>query len=93
MVAACPPAGLRGADAGNKARMQRVAIIRYERMKTIDIASAAANLEELLERALAGEPVIISIDGRPVARLLPVGDGDHEDDAPGHEVEEAFHGD
>jgi prevent-host-death family protein len=39
-----------------------------------NIAEAKAKLSELLDRALAGEEVVIARAGKPLARLAPVGD-------------------
>ncbi len=41
-------------------------------MSTHSIAEAGADLSTLIDRALAGEPVVISRDGQPVATLQPV---------------------
>jgi prevent-host-death family protein len=38
----------------------------------INIAEAKAKLSSLLERALAGEDIVIARAGKPVARLVPV---------------------
>src|SRR5690348_8408656 len=38
----------------------------------INIAEAKAKLSELLDRALAGEEVVIARAGKPLARLVPV---------------------
>ena len=38
----------------------------------VNIAEAKAKLSELLDRALAGEEIVIARAGRPVARLAPV---------------------
>lgn len=38
---------------------------------TIDVEHAGANLTELIERALAGERVVITRRGEPVVRLQP----------------------
>lgn len=38
----------------------------------IDVAEAAVTLDDLLERAAAGEDVVITIGGRPRARLVPL---------------------
>jgi len=40
-------------------------------MDTVSVADAKARLSELIEKALAGEPVEITRRGRPVARLVP----------------------
>jgi prevent-host-death family protein len=42
-------------------------------MGTFDIHEAKTNLSRLLERMAAGEEVIISRGGEPIARLVPVG--------------------
>ena len=41
-------------------------------MVTIDLAQAKARLSELLDKAEAGEEVVITRHGRPVAHLSPV---------------------
>jgi prevent-host-death family protein len=38
----------------------------------INVAEAKANLSALLDRAVAGEDIVIARAGRPVARLVPV---------------------
>jgi prevent-host-death family protein len=38
----------------------------------INIAEAKAKLSELLDRALAGEEIVIARAGKPLARLVPV---------------------
>jgi prevent-host-death family protein len=38
----------------------------------IDIAEAAGQLDALVERALAGEDVVIARNGTPLVRLVPV---------------------
>lgn len=42
------------------------------RITRVNIAEAKAKLSQLLDRALAGEEVVICRSGRPVARLSPV---------------------
>lgn len=39
----------------------------------INIAEAKAKLSELLDRALAGEEIVIARAGKPLARLTPIG--------------------
>lgn len=39
----------------------------------INIAEAKAKLSSLLDRALAGEDIVIARAGKPLARLVPVG--------------------
>ncbi len=41
-------------------------------MTQVDVREAQAALCELLERVMAGEEIVITVDGRPVARLLPM---------------------
>ena len=41
-------------------------------MAAINIAEAKAKLSELLDRALAGEEIVIARAGKPLARLTPV---------------------
>jgi prevent-host-death family protein len=73
-------------------------------MQTVSPEHAAEHLDALIERARAGEEVVIVRGGVPVARLVPIGDpGERYDeadaasegnsDAPSEEVDEAFHGD
>lgn len=38
----------------------------------INVAEAKAKLSELLDRALAGEDVVIARAGKPIVRLVPV---------------------
>lgn len=40
-------------------------------MTTISVYEARANLSKLIERALAGEEVVITRRGKPVVRLVP----------------------
>ena len=40
-------------------------------MSSHSVAEAKERLPELVERALRGEPVVITRDGRPVAELRP----------------------
>lgn len=40
-------------------------------MSTTNVAEAKAQLSMLIERALAGEEVVISKHGKPVVRLVP----------------------
>jgi prevent-host-death family protein len=40
----------------------------------INIAEAKAKLSYLLDRVLAGEDIVIARAGRPLARLVPVGE-------------------
>ena len=40
-------------------------------MDVVSVEDAEADLEGLLERVLAGEDIVISRAGRPIARLVP----------------------
>jgi prevent-host-death family protein len=40
----------------------------------VNVAEAKAKLSELLDRALAGEEIVIARAGKPLARLVPVND-------------------
>jgi len=61
-------------------------------MQTVTTDYATAHLAELIERVGNGETILISLDGRPVARLSGL-DEDEAADVPAAEVEEAFYGD
>ena len=41
-------------------------------METINLYEAKTNLSKLVERAAAGEEIIIAKAGRPLARLVPM---------------------
>ncbi len=43
-------------------------------MAAINIHEAKAHLSEILDRALAGEEIVIARAGKPLARLVPVDD-------------------
>ena len=40
-------------------------------MSTVNLATAKAQLSELIDRAESGEEVVITRHGRPVARVVP----------------------
>lgn len=61
-------------------------------MKTFTTDYAARHLQELIDLALQGEMILLSLNGDPVARLLPI-DDDTASEVPPSEVEEAFYGD
>jgi prevent-host-death family protein len=67
-------------------------VLRRANMQTVTTDYAAAHLAELIERVGNGETILISLDGRPVARLIGL-DEDEAADVPAAEVEEAFYGD
>jgi prevent-host-death family protein len=46
-------------------------------MSTVNIHEAKTNLSRLIERALAGEAVVIARAGKPLVRMVPI-----EADAP-----------
>lgn len=41
-------------------------------MLEVTVQQAAAQMEELLDRATAGEEIVMVRSGRPVARLVPI---------------------
>lgn len=43
------------------------------RHRPVNIADAKARLPELVERAASGEEIVIARNGRPRARLVPLG--------------------
>jgi prevent-host-death family protein len=45
-------------------------------MTQVNVAEAKARLSDLLERAAAGEEIVIAKNGRPKARLVPVSERD-----------------
>jgi hypothetical protein len=61
-------------------------------MKTFTTDYAAQHLDELIDLALQGQVILLSLNGDPVARLIPV-DDDSGAEVPPSEVEEAFYGD
>ncbi len=65
-------------------------------MQSFSQQHVADNLDELMELVKQGEEVLITIDGRPIARLVPVDStdaGGSDSDVPTEEVEQAFYGD
>ena len=44
-------------------------------MKTINVYAAKTQFSHLIDEAVAGKEVVIARAGRPVARLVPVGQG------------------
>jgi len=42
-------------------------------MATVNVHEAKTHLSRLLERVEAGEEIVVARNGRPVARLVPVG--------------------
>lgn len=43
-------------------------------MKTVNVHEAKTHLSRLLERARAGEEIVIAKGGKPCARLVPLSD-------------------
>jgi prevent-host-death family protein len=39
-------------------------------MRIVDLETAQMEMDELIDRACAGEEIVISQDGKPVARLI-----------------------
>jgi len=67
-------------------------------MKTVTTEYAAQHLEALLDEVADGEEILICVEDRPIAKLMPV--AKHADDRAGYdaetpveEVEQAFYGD
>jgi len=54
-------------------------------MTTHTVAEATSQLPALIDRALKGESVVISLDGRPVVELRPIS-------APARPVTQAYPG-
>jgi prevent-host-death family protein len=48
-------------------------LARMTPMKTVKIHAAKTTLSKLIERATAGEDIVIARDTTPVVRLVPVG--------------------
>ena len=46
------------------------------RMKTVNVHEAKTHLSRLLERARAGEEIVIAKGGQPCARLVPLTSGE-----------------
>lgn len=42
-------------------------------MAKFNVAEATGRLSELIQRAMAGEEVVIAMSGKPVAKLVPFG--------------------
>jgi prevent-host-death family protein len=77
-------------------------------MGTVNLYEAKTNLSQLVERAAAGEEIIIAKAGRPLARLVPLAKrttprplglyagqgwiGDDFDDPLPEEIQKAFDG-
>lgn len=77
-------------------------------METVNLYDAKTNLSRLVERAAAGEEIVIAKAGRPLARLVPMATrttprvlglwadqvriGDDFDDPLPEEIQRAFEG-
>jgi prevent-host-death family protein len=46
--------------------------LREPDMKTFNLADAKARLSRLVDRAAAGETIVIAKNGRPLAKLVPI---------------------
>ena len=65
-------------------------------MQSVSQHQVVDNLDALLELVKQGEVIEITIDGKPIARLVPVSVADAvgvDSDVPTDEVEQAFYGD
>lgn len=77
-------------------------------METVNLYDAKTNLSRLVERAAAGEEIVIAKAGRPLARLVPLATrtaprvlglwadqvriGDDSDDPLPEDIQRAFEG-
>jgi len=67
-----------------------------EPMQSFSQHHVSENLDALLKLVQQGEEIQITVDGEPVARLVPVGlaeSAGSDSDVPTEEVEQAFYGD
>ena len=48
---------------------------RLSGMTTLGLRAVRSDLSHLVRRAAAGERIVVTVDGRPVAQLGPLGDG------------------
>jgi prevent-host-death family protein len=55
-------------------------------VKVVNVAEAKAHLSELVERAAAGEEIVVARAGRPRAKLVPLRDGEAKLRVPGKRV-------
>ena len=55
-------------------------------MKVVNVAEAKAHLSELVERAAAGEEIIVARAGKPRAKLVPLRDATAKLRVPGKRV-------
>ncbi len=44
-------------------------------MKSVDVAALARDASALVAEAASGETVIVTVDGRPAAQIVALGDG------------------
>jgi prevent-host-death family protein len=51
--------------------------------ESVNIDEARAHLSQLLDRAAAGEEIVIARAGRPIARLIPLADSPSRRRSPG----------
>jgi prevent-host-death family protein len=58
-------------------------------MKQINIAQAKAQLSELVNRAVAGEEIVIARDNKPLVRLVSISHGTSRKRKPGSAIEMA----
>jgi prevent-host-death family protein len=63
-----------------------VILVTFLRVKIVNVAEAKAHLSELVERAAAGEEIVVARAGKPRARLVPLRDADAGLRVPGKRV-------
>lgn len=59
-------------------------------MSTINVYEAKTHLSQLLDRALAGEEIVIARAGKPLVRLVPVESGARQPGIARGRVTDAF---
>ena|SRR5438067_13393016 len=52
--------------------VKTVTLDHGQKQETVNIAAAKARLPELVERASAGEEIILARNGKPKAKLVPI---------------------
>ncbi|HEY0469856.1 MAG TPA: type II toxin-antitoxin system prevent-host-death family antitoxin [Polyangiaceae bacterium] len=67
----------------NLVTLLRFTVARREKPHVYNIAQAKAHLPELVERASAGETIIVARAGKPKARLVPLAEGNAKLRVPG----------
>ncbi|GEM_PF-4804124 len=63
---------LAGGMAATRSRLAHVVTWDYTEIMVANVRTAKARLSELLDRAAAGEEIVITSDGRPKAKLVGI---------------------